>query len=121
MAQRGQPSFDAMRQDAIRRSREMHRRAMPAPPVAPPVQPPPPPPDSPPKPPGPPPPIPPKPPKPPMGELSDLLGSLHLSEELRGLLTDWDGEKLALAGILYLLYKEGADPALLLAIGYILL
>jgi hypothetical protein len=44
-----------------------------------------------------------------------------LPETLQSLLHDWDGEKLALAGLLYLLYKEGADPALLLALGYILL
>ena len=110
MAQRNPPSFDAMRQDAIRRSREMHRRAMPAPhppPVPPAEQ-------------IPPPPIPTPPPKP-ANELGNLLGTLHLPEEFRGLLTDWDGEKLALAGLLYLLYKEGSDPALLLAIAYILL
>ncbi len=44
-----------------------------------------------------------------------------LSEELSHLLTGWDGERLALLGLLYFLYKEGADIKLLLAIGYILL
>ena len=106
MAQRNAQSFDAMRQDAIRRSREMHRRANLTPP-------------------SPPPPVPPPPPQeqrpPTTQQLSGLLEGLHLSEELHGLLTEWDGEKLALAGMLYLLWKEGADPALLLAIAYILL
>lgn len=110
MAQRNAQSFDAMRQDAIRRSREMHRRANPEPP-SPPAPPPPP----------EPPPSPPEHRPPPVPDLSGLLEGLHLSEELRGLLTVWDGEKLALAGILYLLWKEGADPALLLALAYILL
>ena len=110
MAQSAQ-NFDAMWQDAIRRSREMQRRAVPpSPPGAPPL---------PPKPHEPPPP--PHKPPPPPGELGGLLESLHLSEELHALLHDWDGEKLALAGILYLLWKEGTDPALLLAIAYILL
>ena len=109
MAQRNAQGFDAMRQDAIRRSREMHRRANPEPLPLPP-----------------PPPEPPHPPEPehrppPTITLSGLLEGLHLSEELHGLLTNWDGEKIALAGILYLLWKEGADPALLLAIAYILL
>ncbi len=103
MAQRSSQSFDAMRQDAIRRSREMQRRAVP-----------------PPEPPAPPaasePPVP-----PPSEEPMPLPEGLHLQDGLSSLLHDWDGEKLALAGLLYLLYKEGADPALLLAIGYILL
>lgn len=99
-------SFDAMRQDAIRRSREMQRRAVqPSPPA-----PPPPPPSAPPPPP-PPKPAPPPPPKP----------NFPLSGELQGLLRDWDAEKLGIAGLLYLLYKEGTDPALLLALAYILL
>ncbi len=106
MAQ-GAQNFDAMRQDAIRRSREMQRRAAPSPHPEPP--PPSPPPDLP----------PPKLPVPP--ELNGLLESLHLTDELHSLLRDWDGEKLALAGLLFLLWKEGADPALLLAIAYILL
>ena len=104
MAQRHPQSFDAMRQDAIRRSREMHRRAQPP---APPPEPPPKPPEDcpPPRPPG------------------DSIPGLHLKlpEEWAGILTNWDGEKLALAGLLYLLWKEGADPALLLALAYILL
>ena len=106
----GAGNFDAMRQDAIRRSREMQRRAMPPRPAPPPHPEPPP---------APPPPRPPAPP--PLGELNGLLESLHLTDELHTLLHDWDGEKLALAGLLYLLWKEGADPVLLLAIGYILL
>ena len=98
MAQ-GAQNFDAMRQDAIRRSREMQRRAVPSSAPEPP----------------------PKPSDPPPGELHALLESLHLSGELHSLLHDWDGEKLALAGLLYLLWKEGTDPALLLALAYILL
>ena len=111
-------AFDAMRQDAIRRAREMQRQARPFPPPPPPAPPPvrpdgpphpvPPHPDDPPHP-DPPPPAP-----PPLlpGELSDLR---------HGLMTGWDGERLALAGLLYLLYREGADPALLLALAYVLL
>jgi hypothetical protein len=107
MAQ-GAQSFDAMRQDAIRRSREMQRRAVPPagtphPAHEPPMDKPPPKPET------------------PGGEISGLLESLHLSGELHSLLHDWDGEKLALAGLLYLLWKEGTDPALLLALAYILL
>lgn len=117
MPQQPQQSFDAMRQDAIRRSREMQRRAAPSPPPAPtesPRQqnefPPPasPPPASP-------------PPKPPNAGAQGLLQSLKLPAELNGLLTEWNGEKLALAALLYLLYKEGADVSLLLAMAYILL
>ena len=101
MAQRSPQSFDAMRQDAIRRSREMQRRAMPPPePPALPQQPA---------------------PEAPAADMTGLLKALHSGEGLQSLLRDWDGEKLALAGLLYLLYKEGADPVLLLAIGYILL
>lgn len=109
-------NFNAMRQDAIRRSREMQRRAvthssMPAPPPEPASHPEPAP-D-------------PEPlfhepacesPKP-----SGLLSSLQLPGELQDILTNWDTEKLALAGLLWLLWKEGADPSLLLALAYILL
>lgn len=108
-------NFNAMRQDAIRRSREMQRRAnhrQPVPPEAP--LPAPPPPAS----------APPEcelPKSPPETSIGGLLSSLHLSDELHSLLTDWDGEKLALAGLLYLLWKEGNDPVLLLALAYILL
>ncbi len=116
-------AFDAMRQDAIRRAREMQRQARPFPPPPPPAPPrPAPPPARPDRPPHPVPPHPdhpphpdPPPPAPPPllpGELSDLLHSL---------MTGWDGERLALAGLLYLLYREGADPALLLALAYVLL
>ena len=103
MAQYPQQNFDAMRQDAIRRSREMQRRAVPPPPE-----------DSAPV----PPPIPAPPPPPPK---TDLLQNLHISDDLQKLLTSWDGEKLALLGLLYLLYKEGAELELLLAIAYIML
>lgn len=105
------PNFNSLRQDAIRRSREMHRRARPEPPG----------PQRPPEP--PPPPIEPPPPmeehRPPPPERPPLFP--ELGGELSHLLRDWDGEKIALAALLYLLYKEGADPALLLSIGYILL
>ncbi len=101
MAQAPQQNFDAMRQDAIRRSREMQRRAVPPPP----------------------PPVPVPPSRPPAsgGQEQDLLQNLHLSQELHNLLTSWDGEKLGLLALLYLLYKEGAEIELLLAIAYILL
>ncbi|MBR7039277.1 MAG: hypothetical protein IKI21_08530 [Oscillospiraceae bacterium] len=114
-------AFDAMRQDAIRRAREMQRQARPFPPPEPPRPAPQPArPDRPPRPapqhpdhpphPDPPPPAPPPPLLP--GELSDLL---------HGLMTGWDGERLALGGLLYLLYRVGADLALLLALAYVLL
>ena len=88
--------FDAMRQDAIRRSREMQRRAVPVQPAPPPVKE-----------------LsePPEPPQKPQGA--------PLPELLQGLLKDWDAEKLGLAGLLFVLYREGADPALLLALAYI--
>ncbi len=112
MPQYPNQNFNAMRQDAIRRSREMQRRARSAPPAYtppdpeqgsyhPPVQ------DTPAPEPAPPP------------EHSSLQGLIP--EELHSLLSDWDGEKLALAALLYLLYKEGADVSLLLALAYILL
>ncbi len=100
MAQTPQQNFDAMRQDAIRRSREMQRRAVP--PLPPEM-----------------PSMPPKPPAPPPKSI--LPDSLHISEDLHHLLTSWDGEKLALLALLYLLYKEGAETELLLAIAYIML
>ena len=90
MAQTPQQNFDAMRQDAIRRSKEMQRKAVPMP-------------------------SPSSPPKP------ETLQNFQFSEELQHLLTKWDGEKLALLGLLYLLYKEGAEMELLLALAYILL
>lgn len=97
MAQQPQQNFNAMRQDAIRRSQEMQRRAMPsrqasAPPPAEPEQ-----------------------------QPFTVPGGFPVPQELKHLLTDWDGERLALLGLLYLLYKEGNDLRLLLAIAYILL
>lgn len=109
-------NFDAMRQDAIRRSREMQRRASRRQPV--PSEPPVPPPEH---------ELPISSPEHKPADSSSevsiggLLSSLHLSDELHALLTEWDGEKLALAGLLYLLWKEGNDPVLLLALAYILL
>ena len=107
MARYPQQSFDAMRQDAIRRSREMQRRAVPQ--------------------------MPPEPVQPlahPLGRNYQEAGSgtrihpnsgLQLPEDLRKILTEWDGEKFALLALLYLLYKEGADLELLIAIAYIML
>ncbi|MDE6087475.1 MAG: hypothetical protein K2G25_03730 [Oscillospiraceae bacterium] len=107
MARYPQQSFDAMRQDAIRRSREMQRRAVPQMPpesVQPLAHPP--------------------------GRNYQEAGSgarihpnagLQLPEDLRKILTEWDGEKFALLALLYLLYKEGADLELLIAIAYIML
>lgn len=101
MARSPQQNFDAMRQDAIRRSREMQRRAMPMPP---------------------PPPVPPAPiPEHHQPKQEHPVQNPHLSDELQNLLTGWNGEKLALLALLYLLYKEGAETELLLAIAYILL
>lgn len=113
MARYPQQNFDAMRQDAIRRSREMQRRAVPQLPpesIQPPVQ---------------------SPGRNPRdaGSGTGSAGNpgnrpnpgLPIPEDLRKLLTDWDGEKLALLALLYLLYKEGADLELLLAIAYIML
>ncbi len=102
-----QQNFNAMRQDAIRRSREMQRRAAPSPPaehspsasqinaahsqaIAPLKQ-------------------------------NETMQNNLLSSELQNLLRGWDGERIALLGLLYILYKEGADAKLLLAIAYILL
>ncbi|MBQ7004774.1 MAG: hypothetical protein IJN57_12535 [Oscillospiraceae bacterium] len=94
MAQYGNP--DSMRQDALRRSREMQRRT----------------------------PVPePKPAAPVRGDFPPPAqpAAPSLPKELQGLLQGWDGERLALLALLYLLYREGADPRLLLAIGYVLL
>ncbi len=102
MAQTPQQNFDAMRQDAIRRSREMQRRAVPPPPPEVPS-------------------LPPKPSAPSPPPKPALPDSLHISEDLHHLLTSWDGEKLALLALLYLLYKEGAELELLLAVAYIML
>ncbi len=89
---------DSMRQDALRRSREMQRRTAPAEQT-------------------------PREPVrgdfPPPTKVSPP--DFRLPKELQGLLQDWDGERIALLALLYLLYKEGADPRLLLAIGYIML
>lgn len=89
--------FDAMRQDAIRRSREMQRRAVPLPPPAP--------------------------APPPVREVPEpaVRPEKKIPELLQGLLKEWDAEKIGLAGLLWVLYREGADPALLLALAYILL
>ena len=97
MARSPQQNFDAMRQDAIRRSREMQRRAVPMPP---------PPPAS---------PMPERPSERPAPPIQNPPG------ELQNLLSGLNGEKLALLALLYLLYKEGAETELLLAIAYILL
>lgn len=110
MPQYPNQNFNAMRQDAIRRSREMQRRAQPAPPAYTPPDP---------EPYHPPMPDDPAPGPAPPPEHSSLQGLIP--EELHSLLSDWDGEKLALAALLYLLYKEGADGSLLLALAYILL
>ena len=95
-----QQNFNAMRQDAIRRSREMQRRAGMHPTPAQPSKPEPPPQIT-------------EPPSPSAGSA--------LPQELQGLLHGWDSERMALLGLLYILYKDGADARLLLAIAYILL
>ncbi len=101
MAKFPQSDFNAMRQDAIRRSREMQRRAAPEQKaVTPPV----------------------------MADIPHTINTAPspavlqgLPAELQSLFHGWDGERLALLGLLYLLYKEGADGKLLLAIAYIIL
>lgn len=85
MAQTPQQNFNAMRQDAIRRSKEMQRRAVSVP--------------------SPPP------------ELPAPPESVDFKHFLNGL----DSEKLVLLGLLYLLYKDGAEIELLVAVAYILL
>lgn len=97
-----QQNFNAMRQDAIRRSREMQRRAaqgMSAPPK------------------------PPLSPAEPMHTDAPVKPAQNnaLPKELQNLLGGWDGERIALLALLYFLYKEGTDAKLLLAIAYILL
>ncbi len=90
--------FNMMRQDAIRRSREMQRRAVP-PQTLPDTE------DVPAS-------IPPT-------STSETVRSLP--QELQGLFSGWDAERLALLALLYLLYKEGRDYRLLLALAYIIL
>lgn len=101
-----QQNFNTMRQDTIRRSREMQRRAGMRQ-------------DKPetPKPATPKPETPPRIPEPPP---SPAPAGIALPKELQGLFQGWDGERLALLALLYILYKDGADPKLLLAIAYIL-
>ena len=93
--------FDAMRQDAIRRSREMQRRAAPLQPPAATQSP--------------------QEAAPPPAAPEHKSAEFRIPEMLQGFLQDWDAEKIGLAGLLWVLYKEGADPALLLALAYILL
>lgn len=104
MARFPQQDFNTMRQDAIRRSREMQRRANPPvrrepAPVYPGED------------------LPPK----HLQKQPVHTAQPSLPKELQGLLQDWDGERIALLALLYLLYREGTDPKLLLAIAYILL
>ncbi len=97
MPQNPQPNFNAMRQDAIRRSREMQRRAgqgVHAPSPAPQTQ---------------------------VHKPPEAAPHSALPQELQNLLSGWDGERIALLALLYFLYKEGTDAKLLLAIAYILL
>ncbi len=111
MANFPQSSFDAMRQDAIRRSREMHRRAVP-PPM----------PENP-----PPPPEPPAPPEPekhhhrPPEAPPPSSPPPNLPTELFSFFTKLDSDRILIGAILYILWKEKADTALLLALAYILL
>ena len=107
MANFPQSSFDAMRQDAIRRSREMHRRAVPPPPPE--IPPPPPESEH----------IEPPPRHPP--ELPPTPPPEQMPPELFSLFTKWDSDKILIGAILYILWKEKADTALLLALAYILL
>ncbi len=101
MADFNEKDLNTMRQDALRRMREMQRRAMPRPPEGGPS------------------------PKPREGSTFPLLGALAGGE--RGSRTfniggmAIDEEKAMIAMLIYILYKQGADIKLLLALGYLLM
>ena len=89
----GSGNMDRMRMEAVRRSQEMHRRSQPSEPV---------------------PEIRADVPKIPRNDLSDLLGKLLPDGKP-------DSDTLLIGALIWLLYKEGADIKLLLALAYILL
>ena len=99
MADFNENELNQMRRDALRRMQEMQRRAMPGP-----AEPP---------------------PKPGEAEASSLLGSLFGSRQggkplnIAGVAVD--EEKAMIAMLIYILYKQGGDIKLLLALAYLLL
>ena len=93
MAVYGSGNMDRMRMEAVRRSQEMHRRSQPSEPVHE---------------------IRADVPKIPRNDLSDLLGKLLPDGKP-------DSDTLLIGALIWLLYKEGADIKLLLALAYILL
>lgn len=114
MASYDEVQFDRMRQEAIARAREMQRRAQipinfsgqsrsESAPTAPPPPPPPPPPAA------------PAPPAQKQGGIGGILSSI-LGHD-----TKIDEEKALIGMLIYILYKNGADVKLMLALGYLLL
>lgn len=113
MASYDEVQFDRMRQEAIARAREMQRRAQipinfsgqsrsEGAPTAPP----------------PPPPPPPAAPAPPVQKQGGIGGILS---SILGHDTKIDEEKALIGMLIYILYKNGADVKLMLALGYLLL
>lgn len=97
MADYNENDIGRMRRDALRRMQEMQRRAMGGDPK----------------------PSPPPPRQEQSGDISSLIGSLLGQGGLSGL--GVDSEKAMIALLIYILYKQGADVKLLLALGYLLL
>ena len=104
MADYNEQDIDRMRQDALRRMREMRRRVDPPPAPEEPRRPQ---------------------QSPPRSNAGGLISSLLLGSEGEGLFNiagiAVDEEKALIAMLIYILYKQGADVKLLLALGYLLL
>lgn len=104
MADYNEQDIDRMRQDALRRMREMRRRVDPPPPPEEPHRPQ---------------------QSPPRNNAGGLIASLLRGTESEGLFNiagiAIDEEKALIAMLIYILYKQGADVKLLLALGYLLL
>lgn len=105
MADYNEQDIDRMRQDALRRMREMRRRVDPPPAPEEPRRPQ----QSPPR----------------SSSAGGLISSLLRGSEGEGLFNiagiAVDEEKALIAMLIYILYKQGADVKLLLALGYLLL
>lgn len=105
MADYNEQDIDRMRQDALRRMREMRRRVDPPPAPEEPRRPQ----QSPPR----------------SSSAGGLISSLLRGPEGEGLFNiagiAVDEEKALIAMLIYILYKQGADVKLLLALGYLLL
>lgn len=104
MADYNEQDIDRMRQDALRRMREMRRRVDPPPAPEEPRRPQ---------------------QSPPRSNAGGLISSLLRGSESEGLFNiagiAVDEEKALIAMLIYILYKQGADVKLLLALGYLLL